>query len=157
MDIALFIIEQDRKTLHFAGANNSLYIIRPINNNNFAQETERLKIYIDKDYALIQLKPDKMPVGNYKSLKPFTSQTVNIMQGDNLYVFSDGILDQFGGEYGKRFGSQRFRKLLFSIQGFSMKEQKSIIEQTLEDWMRQNPGLKITQLDDVMVIGLKVD
>ena len=156
MDIAIYIIEPDRETLHFAGANNPLYIVRAINNNNFPSESEKVKIQYDNEFALIQIKPDKMPVGNFKAMKPFTSQTIKIMSGDTFYTFSDGIIDQFGGERGKRMGSARFKKLILSMQGLSMHEQKTFIERAIDDWMKQNPELNLTQLDDMLLLGLKM-
>ncbi len=156
MDIALYIIEADRKTIHFAGANNPLYLVRKVNNDNFPPEDQRIKIQYEGDYALVQVKADKMPIGNYKNIKPFTSRTIEIMKGDTLYTFSDGFMDQFGGEYGKRFGSARFRRLILSLQEFNMQEQKRFLEQAIDTWMGQNPDLDLMQLDDMLIIGLRI-
>ena len=156
MDIAIYVIEPDRKTLHFAGANNPLYIIRKNENNNFPAEDKRIKLTSTKKYTLIHLKADKMPVGKFQTLKPFTLLTINILPDDRLYVFSDGYIDQIGGNLGRRFGSAQFKKLLLSIQDLSMQEQKSVLNQTLEQWIHQNPKLDIGQLDDILVLGIKI-
>ncbi len=157
MDMAIYIIENDRKTLHFAGANNPLYIIRHNSKNNFPEETAKIKLTQgDNGYTLIHVKGDKMPVGNFRASKPFTYVTLEIQEKDRLYTFSDGYMDQFGGKYGKRFSSSKFKKLLLSIQDKNMQEQKQVLEQTLEQWINANPALELTQLDDILIVGLQV-
>jgi len=156
MDIAIYVIEPDKQTLHFAGANNPLYIIRKNENNNFPQQNNRIKLVASEKHTLIHLKGDKMPVGKFQTLKPFTLLTINIMPDDRLYVFSDGFIDQIGGNLGRRFGSAQFKRLLLSIQDLSMEEQKKVLNQTLDQWIHQNPKLDIGQLDDVLVLGIKI-
>jgi serine phosphatase RsbU (regulator of sigma subunit) len=41
---------------------------------------------------------------------------MELEKGDSLYIFSDGYLDQFGGEKGKKFKPTNLHKLLLSIQ-----------------------------------------
>ena len=156
MEMALYILEPDRKTLHFAGANNPLYIVRETVKDNFPQESDKVKLVKDSAYTLVQIKADKMPIGRFQQIKPFTHQTINLLEGDSLYIFSDGILDQFGGPHDKRFGSARFKKLLLSIQYLSMQEQKLFLKQTIDDWMQMNPDVDNEQLDDMLVVGLRM-
>ena len=156
MDIALYIVEPDRRTLHFAGANNSLFLVRKTIVNNFPQDSNRIKITVNDNYSLIELKPDKMPIGNYIQIKPFRSYTLKIYPNDRLYTFSDGIVDQFGGEYGRRFGTTRFKKLLLSVQDLSMKEQEKVIGKTVDDWINNSNVKGISQLDDMLIIGLEI-
>ncbi len=156
MDIAIYILEPDLRTLHFSGANNPLYIIRKADTDRLPQENKKLSIKIDNNLALIHLKADRMPVGRYRNMRPFTRQTVQIFKNDLLYTFSDGIIDQFGGQYGKRFGSTNFKKLLLSVAELPMNEQKAVIEKTVDSWMHQNPDLNIEQVDDMLLVGVKI-
>ena len=67
-----------------------------------------------------------------------------------FYIFSDGIIDQFGGESGKKYLTKRFKQLLFEINPLSMREQKDIIKKDFDDWRGD-----YDQVDDILVIGIR--
>ena len=93
-----------------------------------------------------------MPVGiHIKEKESFTINSVSLEKGDNLYIFSDGYVDQFGGENGKKFMAKPFKELLVSINGKSMDEQKLLLEQSLDSWQGHHD-----QVDDVLVIGVEI-
>ncbi len=69
-------------------------------------------------------------------------------KGDNLYLFSDGYKDQFGGEQNKKYSQKRFLEKLTALQGMSMREQKNALEQEFLQWK----GIH-KQTDDVLVLG----
>jgi CheY-like chemotaxis protein/CRISPR/Cas system-associated protein endoribonuclease Cas2 len=131
MDIALCIIDYEEKQLQFAGAHNPLYLVRK--------------------NELHQYKADKMPVSVHRNAgKPFTNHVINLEEGDMMYIFSDGFIDQFGGEKDEKFYSRRFKDLLVDIHELPMHEQKKIIGQTLDKWIGTRE-----QLDDILIMGLK--
>ncbi|MBI9068613.1 MAG: serine/threonine-protein phosphatase [Salinivirgaceae bacterium] len=139
MDMALCAIDYEEMKLQFAGANNPLYIIRNVN-GLLANEIE-------------EIKPDKMPIGVYiREKESFTNHTIEINKGDLLYVFSDGFVDQFGGEKNEKFKKKRFKELLLSVVHLPMLEQKEILENTLKNWMDDT----YDQIDDITVIGVRV-
>ena len=131
MDMALCIIDSDRQSLQFAGANNSLYLIR--------------------GNELMETKGDKMPVAIYENMPSFTPHVIKLKPGDAVYLFSDGYADQFGGTNGKKFMYKAFKELLIANSGKSMPEQQDILEQTMKDWMGG-----IEQIDDMVVIGMRI-
>jgi len=132
MDISLCMIDKDSGNIQFAGAFNSLFLIR----NKELQEANA----------------DRMPVGFHDKLDvPFTNTQLDIQKGDNIYIFSDGYIDQFGGENGKKFMAKKFKQLLVSIQDQSMERQRETLDNTITDWRGE-----LDQVDDIMVIGLKV-
>jgi tetratricopeptide (TPR) repeat protein len=133
MDIAICALNTKTKALQYAGANNPLWIIR-----NESNEIE-------------EIKANKQPIGKYAEPKPFTPHTIQLLQGDSIYLFSDGFVDQFGGSKGKKFKAKAFRELLLSTQNQSMDEQRSSINNTFEDWRGE-----LEQIDDVCVIGVKI-
>ena len=49
-----------------------------------------------------EIKGDRMPIGIYETMNPFTRHTLDIQDGDTCYIFSDGYADQFGGNDGKK-------------------------------------------------------
>ena len=129
MDIALCSLKGNE--LKYAGAHNPLWIIR--------------------DGAIIETKANKQPIGQFDNPEPYTTHTIKLLQGDSIYIFSDGYVDQFGGEKGKKFKAKAFRELLLSIQGKSMEQQRVVIDEAFEKWKGN-----LEQVDDVCVIGVKI-
>ena len=129
MDIALCTIEGNK--LQYAGAHNPLWVIR--------------------NGEIIETKANKQPIGQFDKPEPYVTHSFDLEQGDTIYLFSDGYVDQFGGEKGKKFKAKAFRALLLSIQDKSMGEQKIIIDETFETWKGS-----LEQIDDVCVIGVRV-
>jgi serine phosphatase RsbU (regulator of sigma subunit) len=132
MDISLCIIDRKKGKLDFAGANNPLYLIR--------------------DGKLKKIQADRMPIGiHVTTLSPFTNNTVEIKNGDHIYIFSDGFADQFGGPKGKKYMYKPFQDLLLRNHGSPLASQKEIIEDAFNKWKGERE-----QVDDVLVIGMKL-
>lgn len=130
MDIGLCVIDRTRKKIWYSGAFFPLYIIR--------------------NDSLIEIKGDKLIIGMNPSGLPYTDHEMDLMEDDILYMFSDGYVDQFGGNENKKFMYRRFRYLLMTIHHFPVIDQKAILEDNIKNWMAGNP-----QIDDMMVIGFK--
>jgi serine phosphatase RsbU (regulator of sigma subunit) len=116
-----------------------------INEPNFIASLE------SKEAVLYELKGDKQPIGVHWEERDFNNQILQLQQGDGIYVFTDGYIDQFGGENRKKFKTARFKDLLLSIQAESMRKQGQVLEQTFEKWRRN-----LEQIDDVCVIGVRI-
>jgi len=147
MDIALIIIDSESLVLQYSGAYNPLYIIRA----NKDVDSKDESIDLEVRFELIHLKADRQPIGIHLNEKEFTNHVFQLQGGDCLYSFSDGYVDQFGGETGEKFKQKRFKDLLLSVQGKSMFEQKQILEQAFVKWKRD-----LAQIDDVLVMGIKI-
>ena len=80
----------------------------------------------------------------------FTLKEFMIEEGNQVYLYSDGIVDQFGGPKNKKFMTKRFVELLSSCSKLAMTEQKEIIEHSILKWK-----LGVDQIDDILVMGLK--
>ena len=132
MDIALCIIDKDNKIIEYAGANNPLYLIR--------------------DNELITYKADRMPIGMHRKAKDtFTNHSIDLKKDDRIYIFSDGYVDQFGGDDGRKYLSKNFKQILLDNHQKSFSEQKRILEDNFESWKGNRK-----QLDDLLVIGFKI-
>jgi len=129
MDIALCSIEGMK--LQYAGAYNPLWIIR--------------------NGEVIETQGNKQPIGQFDNPEPYKTHSINLEKGDTIYIFSDGYVDQFGGEKEKKFKAKAFRELLLSIQDKAMEEQKKSIDEAFETWKGD-----LEQIDDVCVIGIRV-
>ena len=131
MDCILCVYDFNKMLLHFAAANNPLWLIR----NN----------------ELIEFAADKMPVGKFnENNKPFTLQTVELQKGDVIYTSTDGFADQFG-ENGKKLIKKRFKEELLGIHQLTIREQKDHLNNFFEKWKGSQE-----QVDDVCVIGVRV-
>ena len=103
-------------------------------------------------YILDQVKADKMPIGIYvKANIPFTEHKLKVEPGYTLYTFSDGYVDQFSGETGRKFMTKKFKRLLLDIQDKNMQEQHDILNNAIEEW---KAGAE--QVDDILVFGVKI-
>ncbi|MEL6535560.1 MAG: tetratricopeptide repeat protein [Bacteroidota bacterium] len=151
LDIALCALYKPKRTLYFAGANQSLFIIRDQNQEAPPQANSYLK---GEDVVLYELKGNRIPVGYYPGeTRSFNAHTIPMKTGDLLYAFTDGYPDQFGGPMGKKFKSSQLRKLLLTIHQLPLAQQKETLNQTFEAWKR---GSKLGQIDDVTIVCVKI-
>ena len=150
MDMAVVIIDKERKELQFAGAHNPLYLIR---NSSMvsASDPGSDAAMVSNSAHLFEYKGDKQPIGVYWEETKFTNHRIKLMEHDTLYVFTDGFIDQFGGVDRKKFKTKRFKELLLSIQNQSMDKQRQLLENTFESWRGD-----IEQIDDLCVIGVRI-
>ncbi|MGE0566481.1 MAG: PP2C family protein-serine/threonine phosphatase [Bacteroidia bacterium] len=133
MDIALcsFTKTESGAQIKYAGAHNSLCVVK----NN------QLEI----------LKANRQPIGASGIKENFTTQTLDLNKGDSVYLFTDGFMDQFGGENSKKYKSTNFYSFLHKISSEDINEQKKLLKEEFGRWMGSH-----FQVDDVLVIGIKV-
>lgn len=137
MDIAVCFIDFENLKMQYAGANMPLYLARKDSTDN---------------YELIKKAPDRMPIGYHPYMKnSFTNHYIDLMDGDRVYLFTDGYTSQFGGEKNKTFKSKRLFELLSRIQKYPLKEQKDRLERNFLDWKAEN-----FQVDDILAVGIQI-
>lgn len=161
MDVALCMFDIDTRMLEYSGANVPIMIVK--NNNDeieYEGNEECLLVFnTNNTHKLIEIKPDKMPIGIYskKKNKSFTTKKIYLKTNDVLYMASDGYIDQFGGKSGRKFLAKNLRNLLLNIQNESMENQRTILDTTIEDWKNniKPNGKPYQQIDDILVVGVK--
>jgi serine phosphatase RsbU (regulator of sigma subunit) len=133
MDLSLVSVDFDTLQLNYAGAYNSIYVIR--------------------DKELIEIKANKFPIGGFLNddLQKFDNIQFQLQKGDMIYMFSDGYADQFGGPKGKKYKSRNMKNLMISISDKHCDEQAKILKETITDWMKDEE-----QVDDILVSGIKI-
>ncbi len=135
MDMTLCVIDKENKKVHFAGAKSEV-------------------VYIQNGKP-DQLKGGKMPIGGERLdiERTFNNQTVDVTVPTTFYMFSDGFQDQFGGDKGRKYMKKQFREFLVEIHNQPFDEQERILKLEFDAWL----GERYNQIDDVLVIGFKVD
>lgn len=135
MELALckFSCSKNKKKLVFAGANRPLYLVR--------------------DKKVHTYEGTRLAVGGHWENKnrKFEQREIELEYGDVVYLFSDGYVDQFGGEHGKKFMKKRFLELLVKISDKPLELQKQSILRELLKWQGKN-----RQVDDILIMGLKI-
>jgi serine phosphatase RsbU (regulator of sigma subunit) len=133
MDIALCKVDKQARTLEFSGAHRPLYVL----GNDGLQE----------------VKGDRYPIGGaqYRNRAPFTTHTLTIQEGQAFYLFTDGLVDQFGGQDGKeKITSRRVQGLLQEQNRQGLSRIGAELDAFFNTWKGEHH-----QLDDVLVIGLR--
>lgn len=135
MDIALCIIDIEKNQIQFSGANRPIYILR--------------------NGDLIEYKSDKFPIGGryfQNRERSYSKYIIDTLPNDTLYIFTDGITDQFGlvGDQEKKYTFRRLQLLLTSLQDTSLADQAKVIDKEIENWRG-----KVEQTDDILIIGIK--
>ena len=129
MDVAM--IGFNETDLSFSGANQSILILR--------------------NGELIELKGNKQPVGLSDSTESFTEVTFPLLKKDRIVLYSDGVVDQFGGENGKKLKSRHFKAWLVETADMTLYEQKNAITQKLNSYKGN-----FEQTDDITLTIIEI-
>lgn len=132
MEVLLMKIEHENNRITFSSAGRPLY--------HFSGS--KFNMY----------KPGKVMVGGFieGENKKFTEEQFTYDQGDRLYIFSDGYVDQFGGARNKKMLRSREEELLTNIQDRAFTEHKALLKKFYLDWKGAE-----AQVDDVMILGVE--
>jgi len=131
MEMAVVSIDPDTLHCQYAGAKSPLYLIRR--------------------NSLSEYRPNLMPISWYQEMKPFNTVDIQLESSDQLYMFSDGYPDQFGGEARKKFKYKAFRKVLVEHSDLSMSRQQQVLSDTIREWQGKHE-----QTDDMVIIGIRI-
>jgi len=131
-DAAILYIDKEESKITYAGANIPLFYM--------------------KEGVMKRIKADRHSIG-YKSSDPdfeFHDHILDFDAGIQFYVTSDGYIDQNGGEKGFPMGKKRMTKLLEMHHEKSMKEQETILMESLLSYQGEED-----RNDDITVVGFR--
>lgn len=133
MDMTLIVLDEGKKTIQFSGAKNPL-------------------IYV-KDGEFNIIKGNNNPIGGISKNgnRDYDTHTIPYEKDMMIYMFSDGYQDQFGGPDDRKFMVKRFKQLLHKIADKPAEKQLAILNQELDNWMKNT-----RQLDDILVAGIRL-
>lgn len=129
MDISLLCVDRSSGKVTWSGANNSLWMI----------SGEELQV----------VKADKQPVGRNEHHRAFATHEVNVQPGSTVYLFTDGLADQFGGPDGKKFKYKRISDFLIEHRNLPVHQRMEKLEGAFLAWKGN-----LEQVDDICIIAL---
>ncbi len=136
MDMAVCTIHPIVNKVYFAGAKNSLIMV--------------------KDWQVTEIKGNRDSIGGHNQAGRtqttfFDRHTIDYDANTTFYLTSDGFADQFGGEKSKKFGWKNLRNLFLEIHSLPAHEQQKRLESVFAQWQGAEK-----QIDDVMVLGFSL-
>ncbi len=130
-DGILMCFDNANNTISYAAANNAPVLVR------------------DGSYA--ELEADRMPVGIGERKENFSLFTIEAKAGDQLYLYTDGFADQFGGPRGKKFKYKPLNEMLQNNSKMELEVQHAKLKTAFYDWKGD-----LEQVDDVCIIGIRL-
>lgn len=137
MDISLCLIDTEERTIEFSGANNSIMLMHQNELNEFKAVPLSLG-------GVAHAK-------SYKVANPFQTEVIRYQEGDYLFMYTDGMLDQLGGAENKKFNKERFRGLLRQLQAMHLNRAIVTCDAFVSQWRMNN-----AQTDDILLFGTKL-
>ena len=89
--------------------------------------------------------------GQMVAEKYFDDQEYYLNEGDSIYLFTDGLPDQFGGPEGKKMKIARLKSLIEEISPLEISDQEEALTKFLMEWKGD-----YEQVDDILFMGVKV-
>ena len=133
-------VDDETLTLQYAGAFRPLVVIR--------------------NGETIVTKADKMPIGYLsENAKAFRNNNLQMQKGDVVYLFSDGLTDQFGcNNRGKeaKFSTRRLIDILVDVHSKPFASQKATIEKAISKWRTPSTQKHDPQTDDMILVGFRI-
>lgn len=116
---------------------------------SYACAGSRFLIY-EKE-AFTMFKGDNKHIGDIEeSFEGYHTHYTSFNSSYNVFLFSDGFQDQFGGPKDKKYSFRRLLELLESNINLPLDEQQKMIEADFNLWIGDNQ-----QTDDVSIISVK--
>ena len=87
----------------------------------------------------------------HEDTRSYEMETAAYESGDMIYLFSDGVNDQFGGPKGKKFGYRQLKGVLGDMSQETPEVQQEKFSSTMNKWMEGED-----QIDDFLLIGIRL-
>lgn len=98
------------------------------------------------------IKGNRSSVGGQTVMeKYFDDQEYFLNEGDTIYLFSDGLPDQFGGTEGKKMKVARLKTWITESYSTSLDRQHEIFVRNFNEWKGS-----FEQVDDILLMGVRV-
>ena len=132
LELAVCTYHKKEKKLQYAGAGRPLIIASQDTINTIKSSSCGISGNISENYE-------------------FALNEFYLEEDIQIYLYSDGIVDQFGGPNNKKFMTKRLIQLISSCSTLPMADQKEIIENSILTWKSD-----YEQIDDILIMGIKL-
>lgn len=137
MEIGLISVKKNQDSsflVKYAGANISLYYSSPLDN-----------------FKLTKIKATKQSICFSETKLNHEQFEIVLPKNSMIYLFTDGIFDQFGGEKGKKIKRNKIVEIIQKNIKETCDSQSKLILDEFNSWKGD-----LEQLDDICVAGLKL-
>lgn len=157
MDIALCKIDTKNRVVEYSGAHRPLYLLhkgeiyeregdgRAIGGNPLRE------MMLERKRKKAQKKKGKKAAPPPPAEEKFTTHRLEYSPGDRIFMFSDGLPDQFKGEDPPKYSNERIREIITSNADRPIGDLREIFREDFHNWREEGP-----QLDDVLLMGLEL-
>jgi len=120
----------------------------------FASANQKIYVKRKEKNKILEIKGDRMPIGIYHKgylETQFSKYEFSLSSGDFIYMFSDGISDQFGGDNCKKLKHKGLKKILLDITKLPIEYQEKQFVDRMMRWQNL-----CEQVDDMLLLGLEI-
>jgi serine phosphatase RsbU (regulator of sigma subunit) len=137
MEATLCCIDTANKILNYSGSGNPLIYFR----NNECHT----------------VKSSSLAIGGKRTRQEgtFERHVIDLQGLQEVYLFTDGLQDQFGGENTRKMGIKNILSFLGSVHNEPMDVQKTKLQSFLDHWMAAGKRPE-RQIDDILLIGFRL-
>lgn len=135
-DAAVITQDPATKTIQFSGARGDLFLVR----DGETQTIRGSRASID----LMKLYTDQVEATEYEL------HNIEYQDGDQFYILSDGVRDQFGGERSRKLGRKRLCDILAKHHKLPHTKREKAIQKDLLIWKGAN-----AKVDDATLVGIQ--
>ncbi len=134
MDIALLLLDLSTKRVTYAGAGRPLY-------------------YQNGTTELQTIRSDKYSVGDTTDMEQiqFTQHEIAVLEPTMFYLSTDGVVDQFGGPFARKFMTKNLKEMLHEIAPWPIEKQAAHVQTVLDTWKEGHD-----QTDDITLVGFRL-
>lgn len=114
------------------------------------RELPNTKLTQINNYQVLKIYGSKQPIGAHPSESPFFNFEIECERGDRIYIFTDGLQDQFGGKLDNKLGLSALTRMLVETQKPKIADQLKDIEILFDTWRGER-----NQIDDIMLFAIE--
>ena len=135
MDISLCLVDKTTNVVTYSGAKGMAAILK------------------SGEKEVIPLKGSRFSIGDDSKISAdqIESHQTSLNPGDKVLMYTDGIIDQFGGPNDRKFSHKRLRSIFASHLTASITRLGDDLNRQLDDWQG-----KSSQTDDITVLGFEI-
>jgi PAS domain S-box-containing protein len=131
MDLGIISIDLDKNSAIYSGAGRPLILV--------------------ENGEIIKIGNSRRSIGSKVMFDPFENTAFNLTENTSLYLFSDGIIDQFNPETNRRLGSKKLNEMFIFMENLNMHEKSVYFTEMMNEHQKNGD-----QTDDMVLFSLKL-